>query len=212
MFVTQGGCALKVSRILVVLALAGFAATAAFADGVDPTVIIRKVDPPPIVITSPSQTFDIIATSAQNIFAFQNETGITLTALTLDLFAGKSGLLYSCGSFAGADIFATCSSSSGSAGDTIISFLGVGNGFTGIEAATCSEDDKGKGDDKNGKDNNSDDKDSCTGGIYSLEFDGIPPGAKVEGIGTFTTPEPMTAMLLVSGLVGLAGFRKRRNA
>jgi hypothetical protein len=204
---------LKVSRFLVVLALAGFAATASFADGVDPTVIIRKVDPPPIAITSPNQSFSIFATAAQNIFAFQNDTGATLTALTLDLFAGSSGLVYSCGSFAGADIFATCNSSDGASGDTIISFLGVGNGFTGIEAATCTEDDKGKGDDAHPNDtNNSDDKISCTGGIYSLEFDGIPAGAKVEGIGTFTAPEPMTAMLLVSGLVGLAGIRKRRNA
>jgi hypothetical protein len=202
---------LRVSRVLFVLALAGFAATSAMADGVDPTVVIRRVDPAPLAITSPTETFDLFATSKHNIFAFQNDTGITLTALTLDLFAGNAGLTYSCGNFAGADIFSTCSSSSGANGATIISFFGVGGGFSGLNAATCGSDDEGRGDDNNApKDNNKDDKNSCTGGIFSLEFDGIPKGAQVRGTGTFSTPEPMTSVLLISGLFGLAGLRKRR--
>jgi len=204
---------LKVSRILVVLALAGFAGSVAMADGVDPTVIIRRVDPPPIAITSPNQTFNLSATAAHNVFAFQNDTGVTLTGLTLDLFAGTSNLLYSCGSFAGGDIFANCTSTLGSHNDTLLSFFGVGNGFTGISAATCTTDDKGEGDDLHASFNdNSDDKTTCTGGIYSLEFDGIPQGATVRGTGTVSTPEPMTAVMLLSGIVGLAGLRKRRNS
>jgi hypothetical protein len=183
------------------------------ADGVDPTVIIRRVDPAPLPITSSNETFNIFATATKNIFAFQNDTGVTLTSLTLDLFAGSAGLLYSCGGFAGADIFADCSATSGSNGATIISFFGVGNGFSGLDAATCTDDDKGKGDDKHDKDKkNHDDKISCTGGIFSLEFDGIPQGAVVRGTGTVSAPEPMTAVMLVSGLLGLAGLRKRRIA
>ena len=203
---------MRVSRILVVLALAGFAASAAMADGVDPTVIIRRVDPPPIAITSPAQTFDLFATAAHNIFAFQNDTGFTLTSLTLDLFAGTSNLLYSCGSFAGGDIFANCNASAGSNHDTILAFFGVGNGFTGIAPATCSSEDEGEGDDWHAIGNNNDDERTCVGGIYSLEFDGIPADAVVRGTGTFATPEPMTAVMVIGGLAGLAGLRKRRNS
>ena len=204
---------LKASRILCVLALAGFAATVAMADGVDPTVVIRRVDPAPLAITSPDETFDLFATKHHNIFAFQNDTGVTLTSLTLDLFAGSAGLLYSCGDFAGADIFSTCTSSSGADGATIISFFGAVGNFTGLDAATCSSEDKGRGDDLNApKDNNNDDKETCVGGIFSLEFDGIPNGAQVRGTGTVSAPEPVTSVLLVSGLLGLAGRLKRRNS
>jgi len=202
---------LKASRILCVLALAGFAATATMADGVDPTVVIRRVDPAPLAITSPNETFALFATQQNNIFAFQNDTGVTLISLTLDLFAGNAGLLYSCGDFAGADIFSTCSSSSGANGATIISFFGAGGNFTGLDPATCSSDDQGGGDDLNApKDNNNDDKETCVGGIFSLEFDGIPNGAQVRGTGTVSAPEPVTSVLLASGLLGLAGLRKRR--
>jgi hypothetical protein len=202
---------LRLSRILYVLALAGFAGSVAMADGVDPTVVIRRVDPAPIAITSTTETFDLFATRQNNIFAFQNDTNVTLTSLTLDLFAGHSGLTYSCGNFAGADIFATCSSSSGPNGATIITFSGIGGGFSGLNAASCGSDDTGRGDDTNApKDNNNDDKNSCTGGIFSLEFDGIPNGAQVRGTGTVSAPEPMTSVLLLSGLFGLAGLRRRR--
>jgi hypothetical protein len=191
------------------------------ADGIDPTVIIRRVDPAPLPITSTDETFNIFATATNNIFAFQNDTGVTLTGLTLDLFAGSAGLTYSCGGFAGADIFADCTSTAGANGATIISFFGVGNGFSGLDAATCTDDDEGKGDDQDHwkhhhhhdwKDHNHDDKDSCTGGIFSLEFGGIPAGAVVEGTGTVSAPEPMTAVMLVTGLLGLAGLRKHRIA
>jgi len=198
--------------VLLGLAIAAFAAVSAKADAVDPTVIIRKVDPKPVVITSPEQTFDIFASKKHNVFAFQNATGMTLDSLTLDLFGKNMSLLFSCGSFAGGDIFASCTSTEGANGDFIISFFGVGNGFTGITSAACTIDDKGIGDGLHApKDNNSDDKLVCVDGVYSLEFDGIPQGVKVLGTGTFQTPEPMTATMLVGGLVGLAGLRKRRS-
>jgi hypothetical protein len=202
---------LRVSRILLVLALACFAASAALADGLDPTVVVRKVDPPPIAITSPTETFDLFATAKNNVFAFQNDTGITLTSLTLDLFAGSSGLTYSCGTFAGGGVFADCSSTPGPGG-TIIDFFGIDSSDTGIAPATCMTVDKGKGDDKSeGKDKkNQDDKTVCAGGIYSLEFGGIPKDSVVRGTGSFVTPEPATAVMLFSGLMGLAGLRKRR--
>jgi hypothetical protein len=206
---------LRFSRFLLAAGFVAAAATMAKADGIDPTVVIRRTDPPPVIITSPDQVFDITATSKNPIFAFQNETGTTLDALTLDLFGVNVVLDFSCGSFAGADIFENCSAAPGTHNDWIISFSGVGPGFSGITAATCEDDDKGKGDDKNetwGDTHNHDDKWECTGGLFSLEFGGIPKGAKVGGTGTFVTPEPVTAVLLLGGLAGLAGLRKRRNS
>jgi len=44
-------------------------------------------------------------------------------------------------------------------------------------------------------DNDSDNKLGCTGGSYTLEFDGIPRGAIVRGTGTFQTPEPARGLL-----------------
>src|SRR5690348_10386275 len=180
------GCFLNVSRALLGLAIAAFAAVGVKADAVDPTVIIRKVDPKPVVITSPDQTFDIFASAKHNVFAFQNATGSILDSLTLDLFGANMELLFSCGAFAGGDIFASCTTREGSHGDFILSFSGFGNGFTGIEPATCGWVDKGKGDDLHApKDENNDDKWECVDGVYSLEFDGIPKGAKVLGTGSF---------------------------
>jgi hypothetical protein len=79
----------------------------------------------PIAITSPDQTFDITANASHNVFAFQNQTGVTLTSLTLDLFGANIELLFSCGDFAGDDIFSTCSSHPGSGTDTtLVSAIG----------------------------------------------------------------------------------------
>lgn len=211
---TQGGCALKFCRIFLVLALVGFAGSAAMADAVDPTVIIRKVDPAFTPIFSLDQVL-IVTASAQNpIFSFQNATGFILTSLTLQFSSAGGTLAFSCGELAGADLFANCTEVSGPNGSDIISFFGIGDGFSGLESATCSS-----GDDNhpNGnawgyykKPHASQAK--CDGGVFSLEFGSIPNGATVTGTGTVATPEPMTAVMLVGGLVGLAGLRKRRAA
>jgi len=201
----------KVSRIVLAFVLAGFAASVALADGADPLVSVRRVDPAPIAITSTNQTFNIFANAANPLFAFQNDTGVTLTSLTLDL---NAGLTYTCDpTFLSFDIFSSCNTASGPQGSTIVSFFGVGGVFTGLNAATCTSDDEGGGDDSNSQvDDNDDDKPTCTGGIFSIEFDGIPAGSVVRGTGTVGVPEPMTAVLLLSGFAGLAGFRKRRIA
>jgi len=198
----------KGSRLLFALVLTGLGACIASADGVDPTVVIRRVDPTPFPITSPNETFPLFATATNNIFAFQNDTGVTLDSLTLDLFGVGVTLSFSCGALAGGDVFSTCTSTPGSHGDTILTFSGVGGSFTGITAATCSSEDDGEEGSFFG-----DDLPTCTGGIFSLEFGGIPTGDVVGGTGTVSTPEPMTAVLLVGGgLAGLAGLRKRRAA
>jgi hypothetical protein len=130
--------------------LASFAATAAMADAVDPTVIIRKVDPPPIAITSPDQTFDITANASHNVFAFQNQTE-SPSPRSLDLFGANVELLFSCGDSAGDDIFRHALRTQAAALDTIISSSAPATAFTGITPATCTTDDKGGGDDINAR-------------------------------------------------------------
>jgi len=172
------------------------------ADGADPLISVRRVDPVPLAITSPNQTFFIFLIAGANsaaFFAFQNDTAQTLTSLTLNLAAG---LTYNCDpTFQSADIFSTCSTSSGPVGSTIVTFSGVGGAFTGLDAASCTPNTSGDGDD------DWDDKPSCTGGIFSIEFFNTSNSPVVIiGTGTVSAPEPMTAVLLFSGLVGLADF------
>ncbi len=205
---------MKVSRIVLAFVLAGFAASVALADGADPLISVRRVDPAPIAITSPNQTFVIFfiaGTSSVFDFAFQNDTGVTLTSLTLDL---AHGLTYNCASdFQTFDIFSSCGTSPGPLGSTFIKFSGTGGIFTGLEPASCTAGSNTEGWDNNGPDGDGDaDDNTCTGGIFSIEFSGLTQGEVVFGTGTVAAPEPMTAVLLLSGLVGLAGFRKRRIA
>ncbi len=153
----------------------------------------------------------VINDSIDKEHIFQNDTGITLTGLSLDLFPGNLAFVFTCGNNAGLDIFANCTSKSGSHGDSLLSFFGVGNGFSGLTAATCT---KGGDDDQGDNDSQGDDGPSCVGGVFSLVFQApsseVPNGAQVLGTGTVSAPEPMTSVLLVSGLLGLAGLRKRR--
>src|SRR5215831_788258 len=78
-------CPVKVYRLFLLLAVLAFAVSVASADAIDPTVIIRGTDPPPIPITNPHQTFTFTATSTILDIAFQNDTGVLLRSLSLAL-------------------------------------------------------------------------------------------------------------------------------
>jgi hypothetical protein len=210
--VTQGGCALRFSRVILALALAGFATSVAMADAVDPTVIIRRVDPAFTPIFSVDQILIVTATAQNPIFSFQNDTGFLLTSMTLKFSSNGGTLAFSCGENPGADIFQDCSETSGPNGTNIVTFSGVGEGFSGLESGVCTSDDEHV---PNGNAfgwyKNHPKTPNCEGGIFSLEFGQIPANTTIFGIGTVATPEPMTAVMLISGLAGLAGLRKRRT-
>jgi hypothetical protein len=197
------GVRVKLSKIFVLLALVGIAASAAMADGVDPTVVIRQVDPPPTPITDPNGTIGVFATAQQNIFAFQNDTGVTLLSLTVTLFGLNTPLDFSFGENPGDGIFANTFSFVNSNGSTTLMFSGIDEFHTGLLAAACNE--------ETNTDNDLD-ADDCVGGIYSIEIDGIPVGAVVVGSATVSAPEPGTLVLLFAGLAGLAVLGKRRIA
>ncbi len=210
--VTQGGCALKFSRIILAFALAGFATSVAMADAVDPTVIIRRVDPAFTPIFSVDQILIVTATAQNPIFSFQNDTGFLLTSMTLQFSSNGGTLAFSCGENPGADIFQNCSETSGPNGTNIVTFNGVGGSFSGLESGVCTSDDENfPNGNAFGWPNNHPKAPTCEGGIFSLEFGQIPANTTIMGTATFATPEPMTAVMLISGLAGLAGLRKRRT-
>jgi PEP-CTERM motif len=199
----------KFSRLFVLLVLVGLTASAAMADGIDPTVVIRQVDPPPVAITDPFGTIGVFATASQNVFAFQNDTGETLVSLSVTLFGLNLPLDFSFGENAGDGIFADTSVTENSNGSTTLLFSGLDADHTGLLPADCS----------NGgleflAANPNSFCPQCTGGVYSLVFDftGVPSGALVVGAATVSAPEPGTLILLSAGMVGLFGLRKRKAA
>jgi hypothetical protein len=198
-----GGVLVKFSRLFLLVALIGLTATAAMADGIDPTVIIRRVDPPPIAITDPHESFPLMASPAHNVFAFQNDTNTLLYSLSLTLFGFPVALDFNFGENPGADIFSSFAKNVNSDGSTTLLFYGVDETHTGLLPANCF-----------GvvPSNLSTSCQHCVGDVYTLEFDGIPQGAFVFGVGTVATPEPATALLLTTGLAGIAALKKRRKA
>ncbi|MBS1839635.1 MAG: PEP-CTERM sorting domain-containing protein [Acidobacteria bacterium] len=205
---------MKFSKLFVLLLLVGLTASAAMADTIDPTVVIRQVDPPPVAITNPFGTIPVFATANQNVFAFQNDTGLTLVSLSVTLFGLNMPLDFSFGENPGDGIFANTQLHQNDNGSFTLIFSGVDANHTGLLPAICNTENSNEDEDGNW-DGNWDEDGSCpqcVGGIYSLEIDGIPSGAIVGGSATVSAPEPATLLLLSAGLVGLAGLRKRRAA
>jgi len=198
---------LKFTKFFALLVLVGLTATAAMADGIDPTVVIRQVDPPPPTsVTNPFGTFGVFATQQAPIQAFQNNTGITLISLSLTLF-GIPALDFSPGDqvpdpeleLPNEFPFLFGTKTVNADGSTTLNFFGLDATHLGLLPSACNED--------------SDmDADDCTGPIYGIEFDGIPAGAFVVGAATVSAPEPASFLLLSAGLLGLAAFGKRRLA
>ena len=195
---------MKLSRLVVVLVLIGFAASAAMADGIDPTVVIRQVDPPPTAITDPFGSFSFIASNPQTAIGIQNDTGLTLVSISLTFFTAipiNDALDFNPGpQIDGVFPFSSSSKTVNPNGSTTLTFFGLDESHLGVLSAACTNTD------------NDFDADDCSGPIYSIEIDGIPAGDLVVGVGTVSAPEPATLALLSAGLVGLAAFRKRRAA
>jgi len=139
----------RVRPALLLFAVAVFSA-AAWADGVDPKVIpIRGSGSTPITITSPNPTVNAQAQAPNkaNLFClgavacvddvFQNQTGKTLTAITMFFSANLNpGLVFSCGDMSQAVFFDNCNASNVAGGENITLSADGKNGFNGVASAT----------------------------------------------------------------------------
>jgi len=190
----------KFSKLFVLLALVVLAVSAAKADTIDPTVIIRQVDPVPVPITYPNGTIPLSFSANANVFAFQNDTGTLLYSLSLTLFGFPQGLDFNFGTNPGDGIFSSFSKNVNQDGSQTLLFFGIDDSHTGLLPSTgCNLESDG-------------DADDFCGPVYTIEIDGIPANDFVFGTATVSTPEPATLLLLSTGLVGLAAFRRRRSS
>ena len=194
------GVLVKFSKLFLSLALVFLAVSAAKADTIDPTVIIRQVDPVPVPITDPNGTIPLSFSANANVFGFQNDTGTLLYSLSLTLFGFPQGLDFNFGTNPGDGIFSSFSKTINQDGSQTLLFFGIDDTHTGLLPSTgCNL--AGDGD-----------ADDFCGPIYTIEIDGIPANDFVFGTATVSTPEPATLLLLSTGLVGLAAFRRRRSS
>jgi len=190
----------KFSKLFVLLALIVLAVSVAKADTIDPTVIIRQVDPVPVPITDPNGTIPLSFSATANVFAFQNDTGTLLYSLSLTLFGFPQGLDFNFGTNPGDGIFSSFAKTVNQDGSQSLLFFGIDDSHTGLLPSTgCNLESDG-------------DADDFCGPVYTIEIDGIPANDFVFGTATVSTPEPATLLLLSTGLVGLAAFRRRRSS
>jgi len=187
--------------LLFALLLIALTASIASADGIDPTVVIRDPLGTPIPITSPNQTFTFTATSTNLDILFQNQSGVLLTSLSIVLTgtdAFGNPLDFSFGSDPGDAIFADFTKTV-LGNTTTLLFFGVDPTHSGLLPAVCTSGDEFEIEEET----------ECIGGIYDIQFAGIPVGGTVNGSATVATPEPTTLLLLSAGLIGIAGVRRR---
>jgi len=183
---------MKAFRLLFVVILLGFAATMARADGIDPKITIGGGGSCAAQsLTSETQSFTGLSTGCQIDFTNNignddefEELGVTLFKIVVNVTSGFTGTL-SCGTFAGT-IFVVDTEASTA---TSCTFLAP-NGF-------------------------------APGNTLSLQFDNDPNGGGGFNNNSvdvtiaqtvISTPEPASALLLLTGFGALAAFRKRRQA
>jgi hypothetical protein len=186
---------MRISRPLMFLVLMGLCAVAAQADGIDPKIKLRGGGGSTVVSDLVfTGTFDF----ANSSLDFINESGQNFDSLALEFthVVGAVGA-FSCEATEVSDpYFTTCTAS----GDTI-RFFGEHGTQTGIPSCTPGE---------SGCDGTLSDFllliDPALTGTESATFTGT-----ANSPSPTATPEPGSAVLLVTGLAGLAGLGWRRR-
>jgi hypothetical protein len=219
----RGGALLKYLRLSFLLLAAALLSTAAWADGIDPKVIIQNGSGSiPITISNPDPTFGPVTatmnshcltpTDACVFEVFQNQTGHTLTHLTIAI-NDLPGFTFSCGSFL---FFANCTSTDNES-VTDVTF----SGGSGIAPATqqCVHDSPASLEDLSwflpgGCRVWDPDDFQFVGGEFGLLIDGTASenfnGQSVRG--TAITPEPGSGMLILFGALAFGMFKLVRRA
>jgi hypothetical protein len=238
----SGGLAVRIYRLLLVVALLWISASVVLADGIDPLVGVKGGGgSTPITITNPNPTVNLttvqdssICTIAGDTCAvdpvtgqlpvFQNQLGTTLTSITIfipTVTIGTSTLVFNCNNAetAASGIFSTCSAT-GVTGGTDINF----SGGPGVPTATLTFVADGDADDSLCPDlgpsgPNCADDFKFLGGEFAVDIegtlsDGNPdlPKGTNFGIQAVTTPEPSSALMLVFGMLALGLTKVARRS
>jgi hypothetical protein len=231
----------KMVRLLLVVALLSFSASVVLADGIDPLVGTRSGGgSTPITLTNPNPTFDLtvvqdpgmvgapgpgticsisgdtcaVDPATDMLPVFQNDTGVTLTSITLFIQNQTSGgpqLIYQCNT-AETSIFANCTTAI-VAGGTDVTL----SGGPGVPAFVFKPDDDG--DDSSCQElgpTGPGCSDDFVGGEFAVDIEGIldgtdlPVGTAIQGT-VVTSPEPGSALMLLFGMLafGLAKVVRR---
>jgi hypothetical protein len=206
---------LKLYKIFFLILAAAVVATAAWADGVDPKVIIQGGGgSTPITITDPNPTVttpaqantgqcfnkDVTQVPACVFDVFQNQTGNTLTHLTIFIPTIDS-LVFKCDPTTLLIFFNDCNSN-GATGGTDVNFFNTANSpFAGVPTATPC---------------NSDLEEECgmpfVGGEFAVDIEGagVVTGTVIP-VTVITTPEPGAALLMLFGAMVFGLFRLTRR-
>ena len=235
----------KLIRFFVVVAFLGIAASLALADGVDPLVGTKSGGgSTPITLTNPNPTFDLTVVQDPGILGatgpgpicsisgdtcavdpnthmlpvFQNDTGVTLTSITLFIQnqpVNAPQLTYQCNT-AETSIFANCSTAS-VAGGTDVTL----SGGPGVPAFVFrSDDDPDDSFCQNAGPTGPGCSDDFVGGEFAVDIEGIisgdptndlPAGTNIQGA-VVTSPEPGSALMLLFGMVAFALIKVARRA
>jgi len=225
----------KIYRLLLVVALFGISASAVLADGIDPLVGVKSGGgSTPITLTNPNPTVTAtvgttgcsIAGDTCVVDVFQNQTGSTLTALTIFIpttTVGGNILNFTCNNAetAASGIFASCNAAA-VAGGTDINF----SGGPGVPTAVLTfVSDKDSDDSQcpslgpGGLDGMCADDFKLLGGEFAVDIEGtITNGSDDLPVGTsitaqaITTPEPNSAFLLLFGMLAVGLTKATRRA
>jgi hypothetical protein len=202
----------KFTRVLLLVALFGFASSSAFATGTDPVMKLGGGGGSQ-VLTTPTFSFSFTQTNPpQTSFFvdFINNTGLNMAALNL-LINGSPGLVFSCDNSID-PYFTNCGTTVQNNGSFLISFFGTDATHLGIPFATlvtCADgsqrlEDAGST--------------SCTAvpplsdfGITVL-LQGMTAGQSFSVAGTLVAPEPSSLALLLSGALLFLLYRRTASA